>query len=171
MSAVPYDSKDFEQLLETLPPLPTPPDQHGVSVVFRGGPTEVRQHALADLTEHATPTVHQFRMPSLLGERRVQTQNSLRKAFDHAAEEESVLYFDEADALFEHVHGDDPDSVDDDPGPTTVEYFLDRVDAYAGLVIVCLETPRHEDTLRRYTPPDFIVEFGEERVPEPPGQP
>jgi hypothetical protein len=127
-------------------------------IVFQDGARPARQHAMAILTEHASPTVHQFQVPSLLGERRINTQNALRKAFDHAAEEDAVLYFENVDALFSHVHAEGPD-VDGEAAPTTIEYFLDRVDAYRGLVILCIMNASHGSTIRRYTPPDLLVTF------------
>jgi hypothetical protein len=111
----------------------------GTCFLFYGGTREERQQALGTLTRYATGNVHQFRVPSLLSEYRMQTQNSLRKAFDHAAEENALLYFDKVDALFTHEHADTPDESEVQVAPTTVEYFFDRVAAYADVVVLGLQ--------------------------------
>lgn len=156
-----YGTDAFDDAAASLPGVTSGVGEHGLMVVFHDGRRPERQQALAHLTEQATPTVHQFQLPALLGERRIHTQNALRKAFDHAAEEDAVLYFENVDALFTHVHTEGPD-VDGEAAPTTVEYFLDRVDAYRGLVILCVDNPDHERAIRRYTPPDLVVTFDDE---------
>ncbi len=126
-------------------------------MLFYGGTHEERQEALGTLTRHATGSVHQFRVPSLLNEYRMQTQNSLRKAFDHAAEETALLYFDKVDFLFTHDHADTPADPDRSPAPTTTEYFFDRVEAYAGIVVLGLHRRRHVE--RAADKVDLVVQF------------
>jgi hypothetical protein len=109
---------------------------------------EQRQQALGTLTRYATGNVHQFEMPSLLGDHRMQTQNSLRKAFDHASEESALLYFDKADPIFTHDHADTPDEPEKSAALTTVEYFFDRVGAYAGVVVLGLQRKSHVEWAR-----------------------
>jgi hypothetical protein len=156
--SVAYDTDTFQEAAASLLSIESGVGEHGLMIVFQDGARPDRQHAMAILTEHASPTVHQFQVPSLLGERRINTQNALRKAFDHAAEEDAVLYFEKVDALFSHIHAEGPD-VDGEAAPTTVEYFLDRVDAYRGLIILCITDTSHESAIRQYTPPDLIVTF------------
>ena len=120
----------------------------GTRVLFYGGVREQRQQALATLTRYATGNVHQFRGPSLLSAQRMQTQNTLRKAFDHAAEETAVLYFDQADPIFTHSHDDTPDDPAENAVPSTLEYFFDRVEAYAGVVVLGLQRKRHVEWAR-----------------------
>lgn len=158
--SVAYDTDAFQEAAEALPSIESGAGEHGLMIVFHGGARPDWQRAMAILTEHASPTIHQFKVASLLGERRINTQNALRKAFDHAAEEDAVLYFENVDTLFSHIHAEGPD-VDGEASPTTIEYFLDRVDAYYGLVILCVEDPSHEAIIRRHTPPDLLVTFGD----------
>lgn len=140
-SPVQYGTTAFSRSVEAL--MNTADQRPGTCIVFQGGLREERQQALAPFTEQATGNVHQFRVPSLLGEYRMQTQNSLRKAFDHAAEEQALLYFDTVDALFRHSHSDAPDHPEEHAAPTTVEYFFDRVVAYTGLVVLAMQRARH----------------------------
>jgi len=141
-SPVRYDTEAFDQALQHLLGAEDEPAQ--TRLLFHGGTREDRQQALATLTRYTTANVHQFRVPSLLNERRMQTQNALRKAFDHAAEESALLYFDAVDALFTHAHVDTPDA-EERPLPTTAEYFFDRVLAYDGVVVLALQKSSHVD--------------------------
>jgi SpoVK/Ycf46/Vps4 family AAA+-type ATPase len=126
-------------------------------VLFYGGTREKRQEALGTLTRYATGNVHQFRVPSLLSEYRMQTQNSLRKAFDHAAEENALLYFDKVDPLFTHEHADAPDDPTRTAAPTTLEYFFERVGAYAGIVVLGLQRRSHVEWAADKV--DLVVRF------------
>jgi SpoVK/Ycf46/Vps4 family AAA+-type ATPase len=138
-SPVRYGTEAFTRSLQRLLDEEEPAKPR---ILFHGGTREDRQQALATLTRHTTANVHQFRVPSLLNEQRMQTQNALRKAFDHAAEESALLYFDAADALFRHSHTDTPDD-EDRALPTTAEYFFDRVLAYDGVVVLALQKKSH----------------------------
>lgn len=141
-SPVQYDTAAFDRALRQL--LGGEDEPTKTRILFHGGTREDRQRALATLTRHTTANVHQFRTPSLLDERRMQTQNALRKAFDHAAEESALLYFDAADVLFTHSHVDTPDE-EGRALPTTTEYFFDRVVAYDGVVVLALQKTSHVD--------------------------
>jgi hypothetical protein len=143
-AAAPVVDYDPDRLAERLEPLMDDRDDRtGTRVLFHGGVREQRQQALAILTRYATGSVHQFRGPSLLSAHRMQTQNTLRKAFDHAAEESALLYFDQADPIFTHSHADTPDDPSESAAPTTIEYFFDRVGAYSGVVVLGLQRKRH----------------------------
>ena len=136
-SPVRHGTSAFDRALRDL--LEGDGDPSKTRILFHGGTREDRQQALATLTRHTTANVHQFRVPSLLAERRMQTQNALRKAFDHAAEESALLYFDAVDALFTHSHVDTPDDEAEGALPTMAEYFFDRVVAYDGVVVLALQ--------------------------------
>lgn len=153
-SPVQYDTDAFDRALQHLLGGDEEPSQ--TRILFHGGTREDRQQALATLTRHTTANVHQFRVPSLLAERRMQTQNALRKAFDHAAEESALLYFDAADALFTHSHADMPDE-EERALPTTAEYFFDRVLAYDGVVVLALQKKSHVEWADEHV--HLLVEF------------
>jgi hypothetical protein len=129
----------------------------GTCFLFYGGAREERQQALGTLTRYATGNVHQFRVPSLLSEYRMQTQNNLRKAFDHAAEESALLYFDKVDSLFTHEHADAPDNPEKHAAPSTLEYFFDRVEAYTGVVVLGLQRRSHVEWGQKKA--DLVVRF------------
>ncbi len=142
---VPFSTEAFDDALATLA------QQYdagqGARIAFSGGSRAAHQQALADLSEHTVGRVHQFEMPALIGERRMQTQNSLRKAFDAAAEEGALLFFDQVDMLFDWRH---PDTLGGDEEPTSIEYFLQRVEAFTGVVVLGLQSPDHVDAARPY---------------------
>lgn len=148
-----YETDALDEALTAV--LATRDARTGTCLVFHGGTREERQQALTLVTRHVTGTVHQFEVPSLLAERRMQTQNSLRKAFDHAAEEDALLFFDRADALFTHRHPDAPDA---DTAPTTLEYVFDRMEAFGGTIVLGLDRERHVERAMDLT--HLIVEFG-----------
>jgi hypothetical protein len=141
---VAHGSDAFQSTLEAL--MADRDARSGFQILFHGGTREQRQQALGTLTRYVTGPVHQFEAPSLLNERRVQTQNNLRKAFDHAAEESALLYFDKAGPLFTHTHDDGtPPANSDETAPSTLEYVFDRVAAYAGVVVLGLRRTRHRE--------------------------
>lgn len=150
-----YGTETFSQRLESL--MAGGKNRSGTCFLFYGGAREERQQALGTLTRYATGNVHQFRVPSILNEYRMQTQNSLRKAFDHAAEENALLYFDKVDPLFTHEHADTPDDSDRTAAPTTLEYFFDRVAAYTGVVVLGLQRKSHVEWASDKV--DLIVRF------------
>ena len=127
----------------------------GLCIVFVDGTPEARQQALATVTRHTIANVHQFALPSLVGERRMQTQSSLRKAFDAASEEGALLFFNEVDMLFDWRH---PDTLGGEEEPTSVEYFFQRVEAFEGVIVLALNDPEHIETAREYGA-RLIVDF------------
>lgn len=141
-----YEPEAFARRLESL--MAGRESRTGTRLLFYGGVREDRQQALGTLTRYATGNVHQFEVPSLLGDHRMQTQNNLRKAFDHAAEESALLYFDKADPIFTHDHADTPDEPEKNAALTTAEYFFDRVGAYAGVVVLGLQRKSHVEWAR-----------------------
>jgi SpoVK/Ycf46/Vps4 family AAA+-type ATPase len=150
-----YGTETFTQRIESL--MAGGEHRSGTCFLFYGGAREERQQALGTLTRYATGNVHQFRVPSLLNEYRMQTQSSLRKAFDHAAEENALLFFDKVDALFTHKHADTPDAPVRTAAPTTLEYFFDRVVAYTGVVVLGLQRKSHVEWAQDKA--DLTVQF------------
>jgi len=154
-SPVWYGTEAFTERIDRL--MAGGENRTGTCFLFYGGTREERQQALGTLTRYATGNVHQFRVPSLLSEYRMQTQNSLRKAFDHAAEETALLYFDKVDPLFTHEHADAPDNPEKHAAPSTLEYFFDRVEAYAGVVVLGLQRKSHVE--RAQDNANLVVRF------------
>lgn len=125
----------------------------GVIFLFVGASKEEKQEGLTKLSAAEELNLHRFKVPNLVGGRLVETQGHLREAFDHADEDAAVLFFDDADVLF------DPDGEQgDDDTPALSNYFFDRVEAYPGVAVVCFSAPRYVDRLEGHGA-DVIVEF------------
>ena len=152
-SVMSYDADAFAQAASQLGVQYNNGDS--VHVLFAGGTREAHQRALTTLSEHTVENVHQFALPALVKERRMQTQSSIRKAFDAAAEEGALLFFDRVDMLFDWHH---PDSMGGEEEPSSIEYFFQRVEAYDGVVALALEAPEHIEAARSYSL-DLVVDF------------
>lgn len=124
----------------------------GPCLVLAGGHRADRQQTFGTIVDLADQNALQFRAASLVGERRKHTQNGLRKVFDSSAEERALLFIDGLDVLLTWRHVDDPDTVDDDAMPSTVEYFFQRVDSYPYPVVLGVDNAAHISTLRQCRP-------------------
>lgn len=153
LKRVSYADSAYEEVLESVMERYKRGD--GVGIIFLGGERMQHQEALAELADRAVANVHQFVVPSLVGERRMQTQSSLRKTFDSAAEDEVILFFDHVDMLFDWRH---PDTLGGAEEPTSIEYFLQRVEAFRGIVVLGIDHAEHVDTVRRFDM-QLLVEF------------
>lgn len=148
-----YDPQSFAQAASDLGAAYD--DGDSVRVLFAGGSREAHQQALATLADRTVENVHQFALPALVKERRMQTQSSIRKAFDAAAEEGALLFFDRVDMLFDWHH---PDSLGGEEEPSSIEYFFQRVEAYDGVVALALKAPEHIEAAQAYDM-HLIVDF------------
>ncbi|MES3628573.1 MAG: hypothetical protein PPP56_00235 [Longimonas sp.] len=118
-------------------------------IVLAGGTRGARQATFARILDASSQNALQFRAQSLLGERREHTQNSLRKAFDSATEEHALLFIDPLDPLFTWKHANDMDDLPDDAIPSTVEYFLQRVESYPYPAILGIDNPSYISSIRK----------------------
>ena len=143
--SVSHEEDAYETALEDL--VERYEDGEGVGIIFAGGQRMQHQQALADLADRVVANVHQFDMPSLVGERRIQTQSSLRKTFDAAPEQDVILYFEHVDMLFDWRH---PDTLGGEEEPTSIEYFLQRVEAFQGIAVLGIDHEEHIETARSF---------------------
>ena len=132
----------------------------GPCILLVGGARSERQSTFGRILTHTDQNALQFNLQTLLGERRGQTQNGLRKAFDSGAEERAVLFFDPLDPLFTWTHVDAPDGETDDAVPSTVEYFFQRIESYTYPVVLGMADPVYISTVRQ-APLHLIVSHGE----------
>lgn len=132
----------------------------GPCILLVGGDRPERQSTFGRILAHTDHNALQFNLQTLLGERRGQTQNGLRKAFDSGAEEQAVLFFDPLDPLLTWTHVDAPDGETDDATPSTVEYFFQRIESYTYPVVLGMADPVYISTVRQ-APLHLIVSHGE----------
>ncbi|WP_022835913.1 hypothetical protein [Salisaeta longa] len=130
----------------------------GACIIFWGGSRVAHQQTLPAIMERTTDTIHQFTLGNLLGERRMQTQSALRKAFDHAAEEDALLFFEAADVIFTWSHDDSPHQTNE-AMPSTAEYFFQRVTAFTGPVVLALDDATPLAALDDPSPVVMVVAF------------
>ena len=74
--------------------------------------------------------------------------------YDHADEGAAVLFFDEADVLFDPSYAEKAGEED----AALSDYFFDRVEAYPGVAIVCFSSQEYVDRLEGHSA-DVVVEF------------
>lgn len=157
---VAYDSDEFDQVVSGIGDSIRSGD--GIVLLFVGASEEQRQEGLTRVSAQDELNLHRFRVPNLIGERLVETQGNLREAFDHADEDAAVLFFDEADILFDTSLDLEADPEEQEKseqeGIALSNYFFDRVEAYPGVSIVCFSSPQYVNRLEEHTP-DVVVEF------------
>ncbi len=115
-----------------------------LAVVFLGGGAQEQMEGLGELTRQAAPNVYQYNTQNLMGERNIETQANLRAAFDRAKSEAALLFFKDADALFETAEC--PAEGKPTGELTPADYFFQRIDAFAGVSVLGV---RRAEVLRR----------------------
>ena len=129
--------------------------REGTSFIFAGASKVQCQQALVSMMGDSSLNVYQFTLPNLISERYVETQGNLRKVFDKADEDAAMLVFDEVDALFA------PTEYEGEPADgerTPVDYLFDRVDAFTGVVVLCMGSAEHVAAARARGA-DVVVAF------------
>ncbi len=149
---VAYESEGYEDAVAALPAAVQ--EGRGYCVVFAGSNGTRKKEGVADLMDRAALNVHRFKVPPLVRPRYIETQGNLREVFDKAGYDPALLCFDDAEALFT-LPAEENASED---ALTPADYFFQRVEAFPGVVLLCLDSaadlPRTpDDTI------DVIVEF------------
>ena len=127
----------------------------GTNLVFAYPTEEERQKALSVITEHLDYNVHQVNARSIISDRYIETQGNLREMFDSAQGEANVLIFENGDALFDIRK----ESEENEENEALIEYLFRRMDAFRGVVIVCLHDTDHIKAARQHETVDMVVEF------------
>lgn len=133
----------------------------GFRVLFQGASGTGKTLAASLLGKEVKRDVYRIDLGMLLSKYIGETEKNLEKVFDAAAQKDSVLFFDEADALF----GKRTDVKDshDKYANQEVSYLLQRMEAYNGLVIVATNMKSNIDDafMRRF---QAIIRFGQARL-------
>jgi hypothetical protein len=128
----------------------------GLSALF-AGPSGTGKTMAAEVIAHALDLdLHQIDLSSVVSKYIGETEKNLRRLFDAAEGSGTVLFFDEADALF-GKRSEVKDS-HDRYANIEVSYLLQRMEAYRGLAILATNMKGALDHafLRRIR---FVVEF------------
>lgn len=123
--------------------------KRGLAVLFDGPPGEMATAAALiarSCGRHACRVDLGALATKYIGE----TEKNLERIFDHAAEEEWILFFDEADALF---------GKRDRAANQQVAYLLQRIEDFPGVVILATNLHTHLDEAfaRRF---QTVIRFG-----------
>ena len=106
----------------------------GYRVLFHGPPGTGKTMTASLLGKYTGRDVFRIDLSMVISKYIGETEKNLSKLFDKAANKEWILFFDEADALFGKRTG--VRDAHDRYANQEVSYLLQRVEAYAGLVIL-----------------------------------
>lgn len=128
----------------------------GITVLFSGPNGTGKMMAAEVIANELFLNLYYIDLSVVVSEYIGETEKNLREIFDAAEESESILFFDEADALF----GKRSEVKDNHDRYANIEtnYLLQRMESYNGLTIISTNTPEIIDQaiVRRFK---FIVNF------------
>ncbi len=128
----------------------------GISALFSGPSGTGKTFAAEILAHEFDLALYRIDLSGVVSKYIGETEKNLRKVFDAAEDSGAVLFFDEADALF----GKRTEVRDSHDRYANIEvnYLLQRMEDYAGLVIMATNMKSHLDPafLRRLR---FLVDF------------
>lgn len=128
----------------------------GISALFAGPSGTGKTMAAEVLANHLRLDLYRIDLSGVVNKYIGETEKNLRKVFDYAEQSGAILFFDEADALF-GKRSEVKDS-HDRYANIEVNYLLQRMEDYRGLVILATNMKAHLDQafIRRLR---FVVEF------------
>lgn len=132
------------------------PVSGGISVLFAGSSGTGKTMAAKMLAGELATDVFKVDLARVVSKYIGETEKNLASVFDKAAKNDSVLFFDEADALF-GKRSEVKDSHDRYANQET-SYLLQRMEAFDGLVILAVSSKAVIDPeyLRRFK---YVVDF------------
>lgn len=114
--------------------------QQPYSILFYGGDSEKRKAAAALAGIHTGQQVYQISLPDIVSKYIGETEKNLTTVFANAHEENWLLFFDEADSLF-NKRAEVKDS-HDKYANMEISYLMQQIEQYKNPVIVaCNEQP------------------------------
>jgi len=133
--------------------------------LFVGAPGNGQALAAASLGKAVGMPVFRIDLSAVMSRYIGETEKNVDRLFDQAVRANSILFFDEADALF--GRRTDVHDAHDRYGNDDVAYLLRKLEAYAGPAILATSSRPdiHPATLRRLT---YVLDF---RTPLPPPKP
>ena len=132
--------------------------RRGVIALFIGDAAPAKARAAAALAKWLGADLVTVDLSGVVSQYIGETEKNLRRVFAAAEESAAVLFFDEADALF-GKRTDVKDSHDRYQNQE-VDYLLQRVEAFAGLVILATNM-RDDEALAVIKRPPVAVRFHE----------
>lgn len=142
MRRINYGSDEFERFVTEIGEAVS--NGEGRCLVFAGGRDERRREALNAIGDRTTLNVHRRDAATLIGENAHQTQGLIREAFDTASEGASILYLENADAIFADSEREAEERQLDADAQTAREYLFQRMNHRSGVTILALGDARHQ---------------------------
>jgi SpoVK/Ycf46/Vps4 family AAA+-type ATPase len=128
----------------------------GITVLFAGDSGTGKTMAAEVLAQDLQLNLHRINLSAVVSKYIGETEKNLNRLFDVARQGESILFFDEADALF----GKRSEVKDSHDRYASIDsnYLLQRMEAHGGLAILATNSKSNLDNafLRRLR---FIVDF------------
>jgi SpoVK/Ycf46/Vps4 family AAA+-type ATPase len=112
-----------------------PSTNHGTVVVVHGDDADGRRSTASTLADALHLELHRVDADRIISRWLGETERNLRRVFDESAGSKAVLYFDEADALFDRG-GDAPKRGPRDPRRDAVAAWIAHLRAHRGVVVV-----------------------------------
>jgi AAA+ superfamily predicted ATPase len=128
----------------------------GVSALFVGAPGTGKTMAAEVIARELRLDLYKVDLSCVVSKYIGETEKNLSRVFDEADQSNGILFFDEADALFGR-RSEVKDS-HDRYANIEIDYLLQRIDEYQGIVILASNFQRNiDDAFRRRL--RFVVEF------------
>lgn len=150
---VAYGGAAFEQAIQEIK---VDEEGDGATVLFFGATDEEKTAALEALAEAVGGVnIHQVDLEPLVADRAEVTQGGVRETFDAAGEGGALLFLKNGDAFFDQ----EQETTADEDTLTPVDYLLQRMESFKGIVVLSLADPTHLQRTRDATPVDLVVTF------------
>jgi SpoVK/Ycf46/Vps4 family AAA+-type ATPase len=125
--------------------------QAGVCALFYGPLGTDKSIAVAVLGKESGLDVYRINLPGIVSKYIGETGKNIDQLFARAKDQRWILFFDEADALFDK----NPETTDNGEKPNTnreLNYLLQRIEEYDGLVILSTNSKNNIDDafIRRF---------------------
>ena len=128
----------------------------GVRCLFSGSPGTGKTFAAKLLSKSLGRDLYCVDVPSMVSKYIGETEKNLSSLFDRAEDENWILFFDEADALF--GKRSETNSANDKHANQSVSYLLQRIEYFSGMLLLATNFKNNLDEafLRRF---EFVIDF------------
>lgn len=112
-------------------------------VLFQGGPGTGKTLTASLLGKYTKSHVFRVNLSMVVSKSTDKTEKHIDKIFDFKKDEESILFFDEADVLFSKINS--TQSTRNNSVNKNLKHFLQRLETHSGLVILSTSSENNID--------------------------
>jgi len=146
----------IQEIIRTIKAEPWHASGKSKLIVFTGSHAKAKTMAAEAMAAQLDADLYRIDLKQLVSKYIGETEKNLAELFDRAKRANSVLFFDEADALF--GERTDARAAHDRYANLETGYLLERIESFNGVVILSTNLHRNMDkTIRRRI--DWAVEF------------